>query len=297
MKNSFNTIVLIFSMISLNCLIGQPLIAGDYPKELKAYRGSTPQLDGIISPGEYSDATHFTGTFDWTREFSPNDDSLDLSVKAWVKHDGQNLYFAFDVTDDVIYGIDIPRWLPNNNSTVHDFTINSSPWCGDGIEIYLNPQNKWNITKEDLVVGNGLSWQMECSAHKSYQFKLEKGGLLEGNPRNELAWEIYRNWINSGFMEAAVRIKSKAEGRGYMIEWKIKANPCLEVQNGVYWNPEAGICRMGLNIEIQDVDEEERGVGNFDNMHHVDVWAAKRGKKSYMKNWGTLLIFPGYKTN
>ena len=117
------------------------------------------------------------------------------------------------MTDDVIYGIDIPRWLPNNNTKVHDFTINSSPWCGDGIEIYLNPQNKWNITKDDLVAGNGLSWQMECSAHKSYQFKLEKGGLLEGNPRNELAWEIYRHWINFGFMQSAVRIKSKAEGR------------------------------------------------------------------------------------
>jgi len=82
--------------------------AGNNTKVLDVYRGRIPVLDGKISPGEYEDATRFSGMEDWTREFSENSDSLDLSIKAWVKHDGSNLYFAFDVTDDVIYGIDIP---------------------------------------------------------------------------------------------------------------------------------------------------------------------------------------------
>lgn len=282
-------------MISLHCLISKSLLASDYPKVLKAYRGSTPKLDGIISPKEYADATSFTGTASWIREFSAKSDTLDLSLKAWVKHDGTNLYFAFDVTDDVIYGIDIPRWLPANDSTVHDFTLNSSPWFGDGIELYLNPQNKWNLNRDDLAIGNGLSWQMECSVHKSFQYKLEKGGLIEGNPRNEKAWNIYREWMKSGFMKAVVHLKPESEGHGYIVEWKIAANPCLEVQKGVFWKPENGIASMGLNMEIQDVDENEKGVGNFDNMHHVDVWASRNGEKSKLRNWGTMVIYPGYK--
>jgi SSS family solute:Na+ symporter len=279
----------------LHCLLSKPLQAGDYPKVLKVYRGSTPKLDGIISPGEYSDAIQFSGTFDWIHEFNPNSDSLDLSIKAWVKHDGKNLYFAFDVTDDIIYGIDIPRWLPANDSAVHSFTLNSSPWFGDGIELYLNPQNKWNRIESDLAAGNGFSWQMECSVHKSFQHKLEKGGLIEGNPRNEKAWNIYRKWMKAGFMKAVVRLKPESEVHGYIVEWEIAANPCLEVSKGVFWKPENGIASMGLNIEIQDVDEEEKGVGNFDNMHHVDVWTSRNGEKSELRNWGTMVIYPGYK--
>ena len=295
MRNSSTIKFLVLCLINLLCLFSHPLLAGDYPKVLKVYRGSTPKLDGIISPGEYTDATSFTGTASWIREFSTNSDTNDLSLKAWVKHDGANLYFAFDVTDDVIYGIDIPRWLPANDSGVHDFTLNSSPWFGDGIELYLNPQYKWNLNGDDLSVGNGLSWQMECSVHKSFQYKLEKGGLIEGNPRNEKAWNIYREWIKSGYMKSVVRLKLESEGHGYIIEWKIAANPCIEVQKGVFWKPENGIASMGLNMEIQDVDEKEKGVGNFDNMHHVDVWASIKGEKSRLRNWGTMVIYPGNK--
>ena len=292
---SSNRLKIALSLFGLLAMINFQVKAGNYPKELKAYKGSTPLLDGKISPGEYSDATQFMGTFDWTREFSPNSNSLDLSVIAWVKHDGHDLYFAFDVTDDVIYGIDIPRWLPTNDSRVHDFSTESSPWHGDGVEIYLNPQNKWSITPDDLAEGNGFSWQMVCSTHKSYQFKLERGGLLEGNPRTDDAWNRYKHWINSGAMQAVVRVKKKEEVSRYIIEWKISANPCLEIQKDNFWNPKAGIVKMGLNLEIQDLDEKVKGTGNFAYMHHVDVWAAKRGEKSQMRNWGTLIIYPGYK--
>ena len=83
---------------------------------LSAYRGKTPVLDGVISPGEWSDATEFFGVHDWIPQFSPTDDPKDLSLHGYVKHDGKRLYFAFDVTDDVLYGIDTPRWLPEAES-------------------------------------------------------------------------------------------------------------------------------------------------------------------------------------
>jgi len=288
-----NLKILIVSIVLLNCA-STYLTAGEYPKELKAYRGTTPKLDGIISPGEYTDAIEYFGPFDWNREFGPSSDTLELSMKYWVKHDGKNLYFAFDVTDDVIYGIDIPRWLFQNIQNLHDFSYDSWPWGGDGIELFMNPANKWNVTKDDWPLGNGSGWAMECSAHKSYQYKLEKGGLIDGNPRNEYAWTNYRKWVDDGSMEAAVRIKPKSEGRGFVFEWKIAANPCLEVEEGVFWSPKRGITKMGLNIELQDTDEEKVGSGNFGNMSHVDVWADAKGKMN-MRNWGTLILYPGWK--
>lgn len=48
-------------LLILVIMIGLPLSAGDYPRELKVYRGTTPKLDGIISPGEYNDAHHILG--------------------------------------------------------------------------------------------------------------------------------------------------------------------------------------------------------------------------------------------
>jgi hypothetical protein len=80
-----------------------------------------------------------------------------------------------------------------------------------------------------------------------------------------------------------------------VIEWKIAAKPCLEVKQGKYWNPKMGVVEMGLNFEIQDLDEKERGTGNWNNMHHVDVWAGKKGEKGAIKNWGSLVIYPDYK--
>jgi solute:Na+ symporter, SSS family len=284
-----------FLLLLLNSWI---LVAGNYPKELKAYRGATPILDGKISPGEYDDATQFSGTTDWFQEFSANSCPEDLSLKAWVKHDGKNLFFAFDVTDDVIYGIDIPRWLPDVAPLAHDFTVkNSLPWFGDGIEIFLNPENKWDDRLEENTKGNGLSWQMVCSTHKSYKNGLKEGGLIEGELRNEYSWANYREWMKTGGMKASVHIKTGSEGHGYIIEWMIANKPCLEVSPGKYWSPDKGVVRMGLNIEVQDLDEKERGKGNFANMHHVDVWAEdplKRGK-SALKNLGTLIIYPGTK--
>src|SRR6185295_19268207 len=82
---------------------------------LRAWRGTTPVLDGVIAPGEWDDATTFRGGRGWTPTFTATTDDADLSLQGWVKHDGENLYFAVQVIDDVLYGIDTPRWLPDEN--------------------------------------------------------------------------------------------------------------------------------------------------------------------------------------
>jgi hypothetical protein len=85
------------------------LRAGEYPRTLRAYPGTKPVLDGVISPNEWDDGTQFAGLSDWVPQFSPAVDPKDLSLRGYVKHDGERLYF----TDDVLYGIDTPRWLPD----------------------------------------------------------------------------------------------------------------------------------------------------------------------------------------
>jgi len=121
---------------------------------LHSYPGSTPKLDGVLSPGEWQDATPFTGTLDWTPTFTRTIDPKDLSLKGWVKHDRMRLYFAFEVTDDILYGIDTPRWLPDENRRAHNLTPEGYPWFGDEIEILINSRNVWH--GEEDAAGNGV---------------------------------------------------------------------------------------------------------------------------------------------
>jgi hypothetical protein len=48
---------------------------------------------------------------------------------------GKRASIAFDVTDDVLYGIDTPRWLPDNNPRAHELTTQGFPWVGDEIGV------------------------------------------------------------------------------------------------------------------------------------------------------------------
>ena len=53
-----------------------------------------------------------------------------------------------------------------------------------------------------------------------------------------------------------------------MLEWRIAFDPCLEVQSGVFYSTALGDKPMGLNIALGDLDEKEKGAGNFGNFHH-----------------------------
>jgi SSS family solute:Na+ symporter len=263
------------------------LAAGEFPRSLDAYRGKAPTLDGIISAGEWADAVAFSGVSGWIPQFSPTRDPNDLSLNGWVKHDGRRLYFAFDVTDNVLYGIDTPRWLPDVNPQAHELTPKGFPWFGDEMELLINATNKW--TGDESAAGNGESWQMVCNLTKSRKGGVGVGGLLEGEPRRDpKAWATYQKWILDGAQECAA--KPKPGGNGYIIEWAVSFNPCLEVAPGKFYSPEMGDRAMGLNIALGDLDEKEKGAGNFGNFHHEDWFAGARNVRTQLRHWGTLWI-------
>ncbi len=275
--------------LAILCATGCAL-AGEWPREMRSYRGATPTLDGVISPGEYDDATRFTGARDWTPQFTPTTDDADLSLVGYVKHDAERLYFAFDITDDVLYAIDIPRWLPKDFPNAHELTRQGFPWLGDEMELLINAGNTWG--ESDGADGDGSAWQMVCNLTKSRLGGIGVGGLLEGEPRSkDSAWNNYQRWILTGAQEAVAKVKP--EGHGYVIEWAAKFDPCLEITPGHYYSVDLPDTPVGLNIALGDLDERERGEGNFANFHHEDWWTGEVNKRTLKRQWGTLWLMHG----
>jgi SSS family solute:Na+ symporter len=270
-------------------LLGAVLLqaASGEPPTLHAWPGSTPVLDGVISPREWDDATRFTGVLNWTHTFTPTTDPRDLALTGYVKHDGKRLYFAFDVTDDILYGIDTPRWLPPENPKAHELTPQGFPWFGDEMELLINATNKWS--GHESAAGNGSSWQMVCNLTKSRLGGIGKGGLLEGEPRSKPdAWNTYQRWIKTGAQQAAVR--RKPSGNGYVIEWAVNFDPCLEVEPGKFYSPAMGDRDVGLNVAVGDLDTPEKGAGNFGGFHHEEWFAGDPKRRTELREWGTLRI-------
>lgn len=276
------TLILVLFAVTL-------LHAGEWPRELKAFHGTTPQLDGILSDGEWSDAVAFDGVKGWTPQFSPTTDPADLSLKGWVKYDDKRLYFAFEVTDDVLYGIETDRWLSEKNPKAHDLTRDGWPWFGDEMELLINATNSWKA--DENAAGNGTSWQMVCNLTKSRLGGIGTGGLLEGEPRSDAtAWHTYQRWIQTGAMEAVAKVRP--DQSGYIIEWAVSFDPCLEVKPGMFFKPGEKEIRMGLNIAVGDLDEKSKGDGNFGNFHHEDWFAGEKNKRTNLRQWGTLVLMP-----
>jgi SSS family solute:Na+ symporter len=264
--------------------------AGEFARSLEAWPGRTPRVDGVLSRGEWEDATRFTGVLDWSHTFTPTTDPNDLALVGYVKHDGRRLYFAFDITDDVLYGIDTRRWLPRENAQAHELTPKGYPWFGDEMELLINASNKWHA--DEGASGDGSSWQMVCNLTKSRKGGIGAGGLLEGEPRSKpAAWATYQRWILTGAQQAAA--KTKPGGKGYVIEWAVSFDPCLEIEPGRFYSTALGDRAMGLNIALGDLDEPEKGAGNFGNFHHEDWFAGHPKRRTQLREWGTLWIRTG----
>ncbi len=262
---------------------------GDWPRELKAYRDTTPKIDGVIEEAEWQDATRFEGVEGWAAQFTPTTRKEDLSLTGWVKYDDTRLHFAFRVTDDVLYGIGTDRWLPEKNPKAHELTREGWPWFGDEMEVLINASNIWKA--DENAAGNGSSWQMVCNVTKSRLGGVGKGGLLEGEPRADAAaWATYQQWIESGAMEAVAKVLP--EGKGYVIEWSIRFDPCLEIAPGRFFAPGSSEVKMGLNIAVGDLDAKEKGKGNLGNFHHEDWFAGEKNKRTNLRQWGTLRLMP-----
>jgi SSS family solute:Na+ symporter len=279
--------------LALAILIAVEAAGGDFPRSLDAFLGATPVLDGVIAVGEYDDASPFDGPNGWISQFSPVTRATDLRFRGWLKHDGRRLYLAMLIHDDVLYGIDTQRWLPDNNSKAHELTREGWPWFGDEIELLIHsgPSGPTGPAWREgqMAAGNGMSWQMVVNLTKARRGGIGVGGLLEGEPRSdERAWNTYRRWIDTGAMEAVA--KPLPGGGGYVIEWAVNFNPCLEIDSGVFYQPSLGDRRFGLNIAVGDLDSKEAGAGNFGNFHHEDWFAGARDVRTQLRYWGTLWI-------
>lgn len=268
------------------------MLTGQTRPSLDAFPGTTPKIDGKLAPGEWKDATPISGVLNWVHTFSPTTDPKDLALAGWVKHDGKRLYFAFEITDDLLYAIDTPRWLPKENPKAHEYidgkpSRDAFPWFGDEMEILLNSSNSWKA--DESAAGNGQSWQMVVNLTKSRLGGLGKGGLLEGEPRRDAnAFATYSKWIDSGAMVAATSIKP--DHKGYIIEWSIAFNPCVEIAPGQFWSPALGDREVGINIAVGDLDTPEAGAGNFANFHHEDWFAGGPKTRTQLNNFGILRL-------
>lgn len=276
----------------------QPASAGQWPKYLHIYRGSTPTIDGTISKGEYDDAILINGVGGWNDQFykTPTQNPDDLSVTVWIKHDGKNLYFAFDITDDILYGIETDRWTPDENPDhVHDMTKAGFPWFGDGVELLINASYTWPKEVGTFNYGDARSWQIVCNHSKSLLDGIGKGGLIQGEQRDSpIAWENHEKWIRSGDMKAVTKVKP--DKSGYIVEWMVSPK-CLQVEKDkqVYWSPEMGIVKMGLNIGVQDLDKRDTAPANWGRFHHEPWWAGEKDYRTEPRQWGTMFIHPDHK--
>ena len=65
-------------------------------------------------------------------------DAADLSLQGWIKHDDKALYLGFNITDDLLHGIESPLFDPPANPQVDALNQSGWPWFGDEMEVLIN---------------------------------------------------------------------------------------------------------------------------------------------------------------
>eukprot|EP00051_Salpingoeca_urceolata_P035907 m.31928 g.31928 ORF g.31928 m.31928 type:complete len:716 (+) comp9883_c0_seq1:77-2224(+) len=252
---------------------------------LRATRGLTPVVDGVLSPGEWTDATWLPllAPFNATAQFEPVSNATDFDVvQAWVKFDHEALYFGFEVADDVAYARDTKAWQPAGNPHASLLNRTGWPWFGDEMEILVDAQPSVQGQAHPLanVVGNASQWQMCVNTCKSRLGGEGAGGLIEGEPRgdNGSAWHTYRHWIEAGVMRAAT--KPTGSRGNYVTEWAISYDA---LATNPPFDPTKGEDQMiGINLAFGDVDGQSEGDPRF-GFHH-EMWIA--GQKNNRTHLG-----------
>lgn len=272
-----------------------------FPPPLHAYSGSTPTLDGLLTPSEWADATPFGGIGTFDAGFFPVTDPLDLDIAGWVKHDRSRLYFGFNITDNLLFSLQAPPWLPAGNPAAENLTTAGWPWFGDEMEILINAPNAYDSPWDEPLGEPGI-FQLVCNLHKSRLGGMGVGGMLEGEPRSSpTAWDNYQNWIYARTVECAVHAHPGAGPGGssvYGMEWAFDFEPLLQLAPGVYYNASMGSTPMGLNIALGDTDTQAQGNSVF-GLRHEQWWSGNtscggRGNcHTLLSYFGTLVMEPG----
>ena len=263
-------------------LLSVSLARGDAPSTVRAPRGRTPVLDGIINAAEWDDSFRIDGIIGWDAQFSPvlppaPGAPPDLDVAIFMKHDTTHLYIASRVLDDVLYALDTPAWTPAGNPGANALNRSGWPWFGDESELLFSAQPPQDAPNTS-VAGNGSQWQMVFNRHKSRLGGLGVGGLLEGEPRSSnLAWATYQHWILTGAQSAATSTREHAGPGGasvYEWEWAVAFDPCLELSPGIFYNADMPSTAVGFNIALGDVDSAAQGDPTYGLRH--EMWLSGR---------------------
>jgi len=277
------------------------LFSGEWPEFLTAYQGPSPVLDGKITEGEYEGATTFDHSKKWASQFAQPRNKSDLSLQGWVAHDGEYLYFAFDVTDDRVSPANANKQSKTNEGH-----------AADGIELMINASNEWSQRDGEAAKGNATNWQLSCELLPDGKTRIGVSDFLHAgkalpewvrNRRHSNMKKLLREWTQKGFMDAVARKKNSSRENGYVIEWKIKFDPCLkleenkrvnryyQVKEDRYWQPDNDRITVGLNVAIRDVDPVSDTAPA--KVERLKWWAGEPDKAFWPKQWGSLQLNPG----
>ena len=276
-------------------------VAGEWPVNIEAYRGSSPIIDGVIAEGEYSDANRLVFAKAWSSQ--PGERP---SIQGWIKHDGENLYLAFDIMEN-----SLPRAPQKEREKRRENPAvgpggSLFPSPGSGVALFFNPTNVWSQREAETSKGNDHSWRMFYQAIDPNEGNF---GRLAGDERIHLgnrSWEKrvmekYSKWITNGDQAAVGR--AKANRTGYVVEWRIRFDPCLKLEatdeinrysdavENKYWSPKLGRMTMGLNIGIQAKNPD----GSDQSPAQSVWWSGEGAGVNWLKQWGSLTLNPGFK--
>lgn len=260
---------------------------------MTCWKGATPDFDGQIGEAEYDDATAFEWDSDWIEAMLLEIESReDLDFRGWIKHDGEHVYLALDVRDDLFYGIDTELGLPERNPEAHVIGERERgwPWFGDMVEVLLYGRMLDLGEPVSDVTGDGRGIQIIYNLGKSLEGGLGTPGMLPHGPgRSVENWENNSRWILEDIIETRTVIHA-SENR-YTLELRIRLDGGIEISEGRYWADGMADTPIGFNLAVGDVDTPDKSPDGL--LHHETWWAGKTIESSAgsrVKLWGVLVL-------
>lgn len=262
-------------------------------RSLICWMGKPVNFDGRIEASEYADAAHFSWNEDWHEAMAKEIESEeDLWFEGWVKHDGENLWLALNIQDDVFYGIETERWLPSQDPHAHVIgeRERGRPWFGDMVEILLYGRLMDLQIPTPDVTGDGRGIQIIYNLTKSLEGGVGVPGMLPHGPNRTVEnWENNKRWILEDIIETRT-VRYDEENR-YTVEIRIRLEGGIEIEEGKYWSANDTNTVIGFNLAIGDVDAREAAPDA--PLHHETWWVGKWTKGNHsprVKYWGLLVL-------
>lgn len=220
-------------------------------------------------------------------EFAVLDDTSDLSIRGFVKHTADALYFAFNVTDNLVYGTDTKHWLPTGNPLANALNASGWPFFGDEIELLMNAavdSASGRSSAPTDVAGNMSQWQLVYNLAKSTVHGVGTAGLLPGDRPPGDAYYTYLSWIERGLITGA----SSVHAMGYAVEWRVGFE-LLQLQPGRPYVSDMPDTPVGLNIAVGDADRPQDAFTAF-GLRHEQWWSGEAANRTQVREFGVLWL-------